>query len=111
MGQAWGHGRSRECQDSGPRPPEDHASEKIWSLSTGKLIDECEIDFTADSTPHREMDHVDGIRVELILKNATQLFERKGPDIVEIFSQLRLCQEVAGRSFGGTTLNQAPAPI
>ena len=70
----------------------------------GKLIDECEIDSTADSKLNREMDHVDDIRVEPILKNATTLFERKGPDIVEIFSQPRLCQEVAGRSFGGTTL-------
>jgi hypothetical protein len=50
------------------------------------------------------MDQVDDIRVELILKNATKLFERKGSDIVEIFSQPRLCQEVARRSFGGTTL-------
>ena len=33
-----------------------------------------------------------------------KLFEPKGPDVVEIFSQPRLCQEVAGRSFGGTTL-------
>jgi hypothetical protein len=50
------------------------------------------------------MDHTDDIRVELILNNATKLFERKGPDIVEISTQPRLCQEVAGRSFGGTTL-------
>ena len=77
---------------------------KIWSLSTGKLIDECEIDSTADSKLNRELGHTDDIRVELILKNATKLFERKGPDIVEIFSQPRLCQEVAGRNFGGTTL-------
>ena len=77
---------------------------KIWSLSTGKLIDECEIDSTADSKLNREMDEVDDIRVERIFKNAIKLFERKGPDIVEIFSQPRLCQEVAGRSFGGTTL-------
>ena len=77
---------------------------KVWSLSTGKLVDECEIDSTVDSDLNREMDQVDDIRVELILKNATNLFERKGSDIVEILSQPRLCQEVAGRSFGGTTL-------
>ena len=75
---------------------------KIWSLSTGKLIDECEIDSTADSKLNRELGHTDDIRVELILKNATKLFERKGPDIVDMFSQPWLCQEVAGRNFGGT---------
>ena len=48
---------------------------KIWSLSSGKLIDECEIDFTADSKLNRDMGHVDDIRVELILKNATELLE------------------------------------
>ena len=77
---------------------------KIWSLSTGKLIDECEIDATADSKQNRDMGHGDNIREELILKNATKLFERRGPDIVEISSQPRLCHEVAGRSFGDTTL-------
>ena len=59
---------------------------------------------TADSKLNREMDQVDDIRVELIFKNATKLFDRRVPDIVEIFSQPRLCQEVAGRSFGGTLL-------
>ena len=59
---------------------------------------------TADSKLNREMDQTDDIRVELICNNATKLFERKVPDIVDIFSQPRLCQEVAGRSFGGTTL-------
>ena len=72
----------------------------------GKLIDECEIDLTANSKLNREMDQVDDIRVEHMFKNATKLFERIGSDIVEICSQPRLCQEVAGRSFGGTTLIQ-----
>ena len=46
----------------------------------------------------------DDIRVELTLNNALKLVERKGPDVVEMFSQPRLCKEIAGRSFGGTTL-------
>ena len=50
------------------------------------------------------MGKVDDIRVELTLKNALKLFEWKGPDVVEIFSQPRLCQKSTGRSFGGTTL-------
>ena len=45
---------------------------KIWSVSIGKPIDECEIDSTADSKLNREMNQVDDIRVEPILKNATK---------------------------------------
>ena len=106
-----GHGfkniqESVETQNHFPGGPciDDVSHRKIWSISTGKLIDECDIDTTADSKLNREMDQVDDIRVELVLKDATRLYERKGPDINEIFSQPRLCQEVAGRSFGGTTL-------
>ena len=43
---------------------DDVSHRKIWSLSTGKLIDECDIDTTADSKLNREMDQVDDIRVE-----------------------------------------------
>ena len=77
---------------------------KIWSLSTGKVIDDCEIDTIADNKLNREIGQVDDIRVELTFKNAMKFFERKGPDVIEIFSQPRLCQEVAGRSFGGIAL-------
>ena len=42
--------------------------------------------------------------MELILKDAIALFERQGPNVAEIFSQPRVCQEVDGRSFDGTDL-------
>ena len=77
---------------------------KVWSLSTGKVLDDCETDAISDDKLRRDIGKVDDIRVELTLKNALKLFERKGPDVVEIFSQPRLCQEIAGRSFGGTIL-------
>ena len=32
------------------------------------------------------------------------MFERKGPDVTEIFSQPRICQEASGRDFHGVTL-------
>ena len=73
---------------------------KVWSLSTGKVIDDCEIDAVADKMLHRDIE-LDDIRVELTLKDAVQLFERKGPDVVEIFSQPRVCQD---RSFDGVEL-------
>ena len=58
----------------------------------------------ADAKLHREFKEPDDIRVELTLKNAVALYERKGPDIVEIYSQPRVCQEVDGRDFGGQKL-------
>ena len=79
-------------------------SRKVWSLSTGKLIDESIIEDTADERLHRALEVPDGIRVELILKGATKLFERKGPDIVEIYSQPRVCQEAGGKDFNGQRL-------
>ena len=76
----------------------------MWSLSTGKVLDNCETDDISDDKFNRDIGKVDDIRVELTVKNALKLFERKGPDVVEIFSQPRLCQEIAGRSFNGTVL-------
>ena len=83
----------------------DIQSRKIWSLSTGKIIDECDVDDVNDERLHRRLPEADDIRVELTLKGALKLFERKGPDIAEIYSQPRICQEVDGRSFGGDSLS------
>ena len=38
------------------------------------------------------------------MKNALAMFERHGPDVSEVFSQPRICQEASGRSFDGVTL-------
>ena len=51
---------------------------KIWSLSTGKLIHECDIDDVADEELHRRLPEKDNIMVEVTLRNALTLFERKG---------------------------------
>ena len=53
---------------------------------------------------NRVLKVVDNIRVEITLKQATKLYERVGPDVAEIYSQPRVCQEVDGRKFGGDTL-------
>ena len=88
---------------NGPNIRDIH-SRRVWSLSSGKLIDDCIIDDTADSRLHRLLDKPDDIRVEVVLKNAIKLFERQGPDVCEIFSQPRVCQEAGSRNFGGTRL-------
>ena len=71
----------------------DIESRKTWSLSTGKLIDECKVEDISESKLHRELPVPDDIRVELVLKQAEKLFERRGPDVAEIHSQPRVCQE------------------
>ena len=50
---------------------------KVWSLSTGKLIDECDIDDVPDDELHLRMPEQDNIRVEVTLRNAIEMFERK----------------------------------
>ena len=77
---------------------------KIWSLATGKVIDECYVDDTSDDRLHRKLSQPEEIRVEITLRDAVKMCERKGPDVVEIFSQPRICQEAAGRRYEGMEL-------
>jgi len=79
-------------------------SRRVWSLTTGTMIDEVEVDEVPDSVLHRKMGRVDNVRVELTLKNAVAMFERVGPDVAEIYSQPRICQEAGNRTFQGTSL-------
>ena len=51
---------------------------RIWNLTTGKLIDDCDVENTTDEVLHRALPQRENIRVELILKNALKLFERMG---------------------------------
>ena len=44
-----------------------------------------------------EMADKDDIRVEVTLKNALPLFEHKGPDVCEIYSQPRVRQEAMSK--------------
>lgn len=88
---------------SGP-PMSDIKMRRIWSLSTGMMIDEAGVDNTADEELHRLLEKIDSVRVELTLKDALALFERHVPDVAEIISQPRVCQEAAGRPFEGTSL-------
>ena len=82
----------------------DIQSRKIWSLSTGRLLDECEIDRTPDRLLTRELSEPDDIRVELVLKGAQELYRRKHPAVAELYSQPRVCQEAATQRFGNAIL-------
>ena len=83
---------------------QDIQSRRIRSLTTGKIIDECNIENTPDERLYRELERPDNLRVEVTLKGAEKLFMRHGPDIVEVFSQPRVCQEMDKRLFGGQAL-------
>ena len=79
----------------------DIARRKIWSLSKGKLLDDRFVDDVPDHELHRKLDEPDDLRVEVTMRNAQDVFERKGPDMAEIFSQPRVCQEADRRNFDG----------
>ena len=47
---------------------------------------------------------MDDVRVEFVMKGAQALYQRKKPDVAEIYSQPRVCQEAATQRFGDTVL-------
>ena len=85
-------------------PMGDIQSRRIWSLTKGKLIDEADIDDTPDHILHRRLPQPDDIRVELVLKGAQAMYKRRGPDIAEVYSNPRICQEATARTYDGRTL-------
>ena len=88
---------------------EDIESRRIWSLSTGKLLDECRVNDVPDRVLNRKLEDIDDIRVELTLKNAVEMFERKGPDVVEIFSQPRRARSWEAEPLRGCSCNRGIA--
>ena len=57
---------------------------RIWSLTVGRFIHDCNVDDVSDQQLHQQLAQPDNIRVEFTLRNAMELFERKGPDVAEI---------------------------
>ena len=95
--------RMKTWSKGGPSQKDVH-KRVVRSLSTGKVLDECVVDDVPDEILHRRLAMPDNIRVELIMKGATKMFEVKGADVSEIFSQPRVAQEAALRSYDGTKL-------
>ena len=63
-----------------------------------------DIDDVLDVELNRKLPEKDNIRVEVALRNALALFERRGPDVAEILSQPRVCQEIGSRKIDGEML-------
>ena len=76
----------------------------VRSLSTGKVIDDCIIDDVSDQILRRSLPSTDNVRVELIMRDALGMYQKKGADVVELYSQPRIAQEAAIRKYGGTDL-------
>ena len=75
----------------------------VRSLTSGKVIDDCIIDDVGDRELRRGIGKHDNLRVELVVKEALSMYQRKGADVVEIYSQPRIAQESALRRCNGTT--------
>ena len=86
-------------------PPErDVYRRVVRSLSTGKVIDDCILDDVSDQILRRSIPGTDNVRVELIMRDALRMYQKKGADVVEQYSQPRIAQEAAIRKYGGTDL-------
>ena len=74
------------------------------NLRTGKIIDDCIVDDVADDVLHRRLPAPESIRVELTMRGAEKMFDRRGVDVAEVYSRPRVVQEAALRSYDGTRL-------
>lgn len=58
----------------------------VRSPTSGKVIDDCVVDDTADSTLRRSMPMAENIRVEITMNNALSFYQTKGADVVNIYT-------------------------
>ena len=93
----------RTTSKSGP-PIQDVHRRITRSLRTGKVIDDCIVDDVPDEVLNRKLHKPEDVRVELIMKNSMKMYEVKGPDVVEVYSQPRVAQEAALRLYDGVRL-------
>ncbi len=76
----------------------------VWSLRTGRVIDDCIVEDVPDHILYRELGTEEDVRVELVMKNALAMYERRGADVVELYSQPRIAQEATAKLYSGTKL-------
>ena len=67
----------------------------IRSLTTGTVIDDCVVEDTPEEVLRGRMKRADNIRVELTMKGALKMYEAKGADVSEVYSQPRVAQQAA----------------
>ena len=79
----------------------------VWSLSKGRVIDDCIVDDVSDEFLNCELDQEDDIRVELIMKGAESMYRKIGADVAEVYYQPRIAQAAAMLSQAGVQLKPA----
>ena len=86
-------------------PPEcDMYRRIVRSLTAGKVIDDCIIDDVSNGVLRRNIPKPDNLRIELVMRDALNMYQRKGADVVKLYSQPRIAKEAAIRQYGGTDL-------
>ena len=73
----------------------------VRSLSPRKVIEYCFVDDVSDKELRRKSPSADKVRVELTVRNALSLYQVKGADVVDVYSQPRIAQEASLRYHGG----------
>ena len=76
----------------------------IRDLNTGKVIDVCQPDLVPDRILHRELGTRTDIIVEVTTEDAERMYQVKGPDVVEVFSQPRVAYEASLNKYCGRTI-------
>ena len=76
----------------------------VRDIDTGKIIDECRPEDTADDILFRNLPHECNVRVELTLKEGKKMFKGRDHDIVEMYSPPRIVQEAGLRRYQGLQL-------
>ena len=104
MARTFKNATKLEVTTRGGPPASEVHRRKVWNLANGRLIDDCVIEDTADEDLYMELGFETDIRVELIMKDALEMYKRQGADVVEVFSPPRIAQEAAVRSYNGTRL-------
>ena len=64
----------------------------IIDVKTGKILDQCRPDDTADEVLNRKLPVQRDIMVELVVKSAREEFNKMRPDVAEMFSPPRIVQ-------------------
>ena len=59
------------------------------------MLDDCLVGQTKGRDLHRQLRDLDDIRVELTIKDALKMYEAKGADVSEVYSQPRVAQQAA----------------
>ena len=79
----------------GGPPISDVHSRTVWSLSKGKVIDDCLVDDVSDEVLNRNLDGPDDISIELSMEDALSMYERSGEDMADIYSRQRIALAAA----------------